>query len=119
MYHSKEDYTNKMTFLFSAARKNFYGPWRPDTLADETRVMEIEGYGFDDAPDWYEYLATGRRPSFDKWATQPHYLLIMYEAKAMTGQFRQYAPGITLVPFGGDPSIPYKWEVAQHLSAKG
>jgi hypothetical protein len=104
--------------LFSAARKNFYGHWTPATLADETRGMERAGHGFADAQAWYKYLASDSRPpSFDKWATQPHYLFIIYEANAMTGQFRQYAPEISRFPCGGDPSIPSKWEVAHHLAA--
>jgi len=118
LYTGKGDYHNKMVPLFSDARKAFHGPWRPNTLADETREMEIGGGGYDGADDWYEVLAERLGVSFDKWATQSYYLTIMYEAKAMSGQFRQYAPGISLVPFGGDPSVDYKWRVAQHLSAK-
>jgi hypothetical protein len=56
LYRKKEDYHHQMGPLFSAARKNFYGPWNPGTLADETRSLEIEGGLWDDAKDWYEYL---------------------------------------------------------------
>ncbi len=119
IYQGKGDYANKMTPMFSDARKSFYGPWRPNTLADETRQMELGGDGYGGALDWYERLANSLSVSFDKWASQPHYIMIMYEAKAMTGQFRQYAPDITLVPCGGDPSVDFKWRIAQHLAAIG
>ena len=33
----------------------------------------------------------------------------------MTEQFRHYTDRITLVPFGGHPSIPFKWDIAQRL----
>ena len=52
----------------------------------------LGGDGYDGPDDWYEALAEGLMVSFDKWATQPNYLTIMYEAKAMSAQFRQYAP---------------------------
>ena len=33
----------------------------------------------------------------------------------MIGQFGHYTREITLRPFGGDPSIPYKWHIAKQL----
>lgn len=33
----------------------------------------------------------------------------------MIGQFAHYTREITLRPFGGDPSIHYKWQIAQQL----
>jgi hypothetical protein len=33
----------------------------------------------------------------------------------MRGQFEYYTDHITLRPFGGDPSIPYKWVIAKEL----
>ena len=103
LYTKKGDYHSKMVPLFSDARKAFYRRWRPDTLADETREMEKGGYGYDGPETWYEALATGISASFDKWSTQPYYLIIMYEAKAMSGQFRQYAH--YFLPF--DQHFPY------------
>lgn len=38
LYAMKDDYGRFVT-LTSRARKNYYGDWRPDTLADETREM--------------------------------------------------------------------------------
>jgi hypothetical protein len=116
-YRDKDDY-GKLSELLAEARKRFYQGWRPDTLADESRQMIIRGTGYDDAQSWLEAIADGKAPCYlDMWTSQPYYIAILFEARAMTEQFRQYAPGITLVPFAGDPSIPYKWEVAQHLAA--
>ena len=39
--------------------------------------------------------------------------MIMYEAKAMTGQFEEYTKHIPLIPFGGVPSIPFKYDIAK------
>jgi len=117
LYRSKDDYMSKMKSLFSVARKNFYGDWSPSALADETRSPIIQGDGYADEQEWLQKLANGLFVDFDKWATQPVYMEVWFEARAMVEQFRQYAPGITLVPFGGDFTINPKWETARRLSA--
>jgi hypothetical protein len=117
LYRNKGDYTTKMKSLFAAARKAFYGPWRPWTLGDDSRASIVQGNGYVDAQDWFQQMADGLEVDFDKWASQPVYVEIWFEARAMVGQFRQYAPGITLVPFGGDFTINPKWETARRLSA--
>ena len=33
----------------------------------------------------------------------------------MASQFKHYTKNITLVPFGGMPSIPFKWEIAKGI----
>jgi hypothetical protein len=33
----------------------------------------------------------------------------------MAEQFSHHTSGINLYPFGGDASIPYKWDIAKHL----
>jgi hypothetical protein len=103
--------------LLIAARKNFYKDWRPDTLADETREIIIRGDGSPDGPAWVEKLAQyGVKCSLDRWANHPFYPIIAFEARAMTNQFLHYTEDITLVPFGGDPSLNLKWEVPQLIS---
>ena len=119
LYHTKDDYMSKMKSLFSAARKNFYGGWSPSALADETRSPILQGGGYADEQSWLEALANRLAVDFDKWATQPAYMEVWFEARAMAGQFRQYAPGITLVPFGGDFTINPKWETAERLATNG
>ena len=43
-------------------------------------------------------------------------MIVMFESAGMIDQFRYYCKGAVLVPFGGEPSIPYKYEVAHYIS---
>lgn len=114
IYPGKESYKGKLLPLLAKARKSFFRGWRPDTLADDTREAIIRGDGFFNEQQWLE--AVGRAEcSLDKWASQEAYVELWFEAKAMRGQFEYYTDHITLRPFGGDPSIPYKWAIAKGL----
>lgn len=117
LYSHKDDYKNKLSPMLSAARKSFYRGWRPDTLADVTREPIIQGSGDPSPREWLSALAEGVVCVLDRWVTQPCYLEVWFEARAMAGQFQFYLPGVTLRPFAGDPSIPFKWETAQYLLA--
>ncbi|MDA1035279.1 MAG: hypothetical protein O3B65_00175 [Chloroflexi bacterium] len=111
-YSSKGDYSNKFKNLLTTARKDFYEGWRPDSLADETREIVEGGHGHDSVSDWFSAVA--EMPcSLDHWASQSFYGLLAFEARAMSGQFAYYAPTFTRLPFGGDPSLDYKWRIAQ------
>jgi len=101
--------------LVSKARTNYWEGWRPDTLADDTRTAVIRGTGERTAGDWLEVVRTGARCHLDFWYTQSVYLELWFEAKAMRYQFEHYTKHITLRPFGGDASIPYKWEMVEAL----
>jgi hypothetical protein len=114
-YAKKSDYSDKFLKAVSQARKSFYKSWRPDTLADETRAAILRGRGFDCADAWLKAMAEQAVCSLDKWDGQPVYLEMWYEARAMSDQFRHYTKHITLRPMGGQPSIPYKWEIAKDL----
>lgn len=115
LYNDKKDY-EKMKNLFSTARKRFYKQWEPNTLADETREAIIR-HGQHETPlDWLSHLATNSYCWLDEWYSQDYYVEVLYEAKAMTDQFKTYVPRpLSLVPLGGDPSIPYKWAIAKRL----
>ncbi len=113
-YPDKDSYKSKFLPLLSKARKLFFNGWRPDSLADDTRAAVVRGDGFPDENEWLD--AIGRaRCRLDKWMYQDNYLEIWFEAKAMRGQFEHFTRHITLRPFGGDPSIPYKWKIAKEL----
>jgi hypothetical protein len=113
-YPDKDSYKSKFLPMLSKARKTFFKNWRPDTLADDTRSPVVRGEGFPDEKEWLE--AVGRaRCKLDKWRDQQNYVEIWFEAKAMRGQFEHFTKHITLRPFGGDPSIPYKWQIAKEL----
>jgi len=110
-YKEKNDYKNKMTPLFSKARKLFYNNWKPDILSDETRVPLIYGTGALKEED----IQLKPRVRWDRVQYQPYVVMILFEAKAMTPQFQHYTNEIPLYPFGGDPSIPYKWTISKHI----
>ena len=118
IYHAKEDY-KRLVRLTATARKRLYCGWRPNTLADATRhsryrsgtVLPNEVRA--SVIEYLSYLEISLAP----WPQQQNYCEIWYEAKAMTEQFEYYTSGVTLRPFGGDPSIPFKYQIAGELTA--
>jgi len=117
IYHSNADYQRFLS-LTSRARHNHFGDWRPDTLTDETREAIERGWGYATPTEWAKSVSIyGVTCHLDKWRGQAAYVEIWYEANAMTSQFTYHTRYITLVPFGGMPSIPYKWEAAKRLEA--
>lgn len=114
LYNGKDDYKTKWIPIESKARHARWGGWAPDTLADGSREALPWGDGFDTERDWIE--AVGRmKCNLDPWLSQPCYVELWYEARAMTDQFRFYTESITLRPMGGSPSIAYKYEAAKAL----
>lgn len=114
VYSGKADYDNKFLPLISKARKAFYKNWAPDTLADDTRTAIKRGGGWPDEASFL--LDVGRaKIQLDKWERQKNYVELWFEAKAMRAQFEHYTRHITLRPFGGDCSIPFKWQIASEL----
>ncbi len=139
IYTKKADYKNTFIGLTSRARHNGY--WNPDILADETReavIFEPEGT---DRPgvDIQQQIELARvlakeeieslRRSLENYQYTHDYRIdstyfydsitvVMFEARAMEQQFRRYADGLTLCPFGGQPSIPYKYEIAKYLESQ-
>ncbi|GEM_PF-714372 len=137
VYSAKTDYDN-FTSLTSRARHAFYGDWHPLILADETREMIISEHDGDEPGPDIEYLIElavreskeEREALFDEYQNyayscsyhvdpnhyQENIIIIMFEARAMIGQFKKYVPhGISLCPFGGQPSIPYKYTISQYI----
>ena len=107
-YSDKDAYRNTFKSLLARARKEFYGGWRPDTLADETRTAVVRGLGYADAMDWLRGDMLRRGCKLDRWQAQPRYVEVWFEARAMQEQFTYYTEYIPLRPFGGDPSLDYK-----------
>jgi len=117
IYSCKQDYKNKCIPTFSRARKRFWNGWNPTTLADDTREAIMRGDGFESGRSWLkDGIGFGLKCNLDYWLSQPYYVLVLFEAKAMIGQFEHYAPPfISLYPFGGDPSLAYKFKIAQDI----
>jgi hypothetical protein len=115
LYHAKEDY-NRLKYLLSKARKEFYGGWAPDTLADDTRAAIRLGVGHENAEDYLDALVrNGITVRLSSYYRQENYVVVAYEARGMTQQFRTYAPRIDLWPYGGDTSIRHKWNLAKAI----
>ena len=118
-YQGKDDYHGKFLPLTAKARKAFYEDWRPDTLADDTRQVIPGGHGFSNTGDWLQAVMEQERYTHTKWENQDYYVECWFEAKAMVGQFEFYTDEIPLMAFGGDCSIPAKWETAKRLERYG
>lgn len=111
----KSDYKRLLAYL-SKARKEFYGYWRPWTLADDTRAARLRGLGFVSPQAWLEAVRDRLHCDLDRWWDQPSYVECWFEAAAMMAQFEHYAPDIVpLLAFHGDISIPEKWKAAERL----
>ena len=111
-------YQRKFKPIMSRARHEYYNGWKPDTLTDDTRDMLNEyGKWWDTVDGWLCYQKY-TRPRLNAEHYQDNIVYVMFEAKAMTSQFKHHLDKyrVCLVPFGGDPSIPYKWKVAKALS---
>jgi hypothetical protein len=135
-YNKKAHYGN-FVLLTSRARKNWYQGWTPETLADDTRTMEIfSSSGEKPTPSMDELIEQEIERAEDEieyhkdqaqnyrhecfYEIDPNYYqdficLILFEARAMMEQFKTYTYGLTLCPFGGQPSIPYKWRIAKYI----
>lgn len=114
-YNKKSDYKCRFLSLLTRARKAFWEGWKPDTLVDDTREATYGGFGYSDAGSWLQGKIYSLGCTLDKWEGQPNYVEIWFEAAAMCAQFEYYTEHVTLRPFQGDPSLPFKWEIAKHL----
>ncbi len=109
-YHEKGDY-DKFKDLASTARKRYLRGWSPNTIIDDTRGITWCGYGAISKEEWLKELSC----SLDRYQTKHRFLMIWFEARAMEKQFRYYTKDIPLAAFGGDASIPFKWDIAMAI----
>ena len=111
IYKTKDDYETTFKGLISRARHSGRRDWKPDTIADDTREIDWRGWGYLTEKGWLGSLDC----DLDKIQNQDYFVMICFEARAMANQFRYYTKNIPLVPFGGDVSIPLKYEVAKTI----
>ena len=120
-YSKKNDYKGKFLPAVSRARHEYYQGWRPDTLADDTRDGILRGGGFRNSSDWFKRVIERLDCPLNKWVNdyveQEYFVELWFEARAMAAQFKYYSSYINLRPMGGQPSIPFKYEIAQYLGA--
>ena len=115
---TKADY-KRVISLLSKARKRFWKGWRPDILADDTRDVSGRGLGYQTVDDWLYAIGKYQVRSYvDRWQAQNTYVMVCFEAAAMSAQFDFYLPRwVPRVAFKGDVSIPAKWKIAETLSS--
>jgi len=105
--------------MCSRYRKQFAAGWDPTTLADDTRERIRRHWGAMDLKhclaDLVEDTVESIDFAIDHFFHQKYYVEVWFEAKAMAGQFEYFTKGVDLLPFGGDPSIPFKWSIAKQL----
>jgi hypothetical protein len=99
------------------ARKGYYKDWRPDTLADESRSPIVRTGLYDTPTAWFKKLKEqGLHMFCDAQAGAEQRVFVAFEAAAMASQFGQHTQHVDLYPFGGFPSITYKWELAEAIA---
>lgn len=116
--YQKKDY-NRFKSAIAKARKRYIRGWHPAILADETRSIYNPGRSSTSSiEDWVSSVQQGIRCNLDKHMYQQNRVHVWFEAKAMAEQFKKYtAPYfVPLAPFGGDPSIPFKKELADLIT---
>jgi len=117
-YSGKNDYKNKYIKLLSRARHAYYQGWRPDTLVDESRNESRHKEGYTCVEEWAKAVTTGKWScDLDHFHEQTNYTMVTFEAVAMARQFEHYTQGVDLWPFGGMPSIEYKYRIAKRIES--
>lgn len=117
LYKSKADYTNFVK-LVSKWRHEQTGGWYPDTLADETRESILQGV---EEMTHVRYIPEDIIRNLNIWTRDSHfkyqheYVEIWFEARAMLGQFKEYAKNLVLCPFVGYAGIDFKHRIAKRL----
>jgi hypothetical protein len=103
----------KVKGLLSDAR--YLGLLERDALADDTREPTMPRT-FASTETWLRAVGNVEC-RLDPWHEHETRVLFLYEAEAMSAQFEYHAGPyrVELWPFRGDPSIPYKWSLAQRV----
>lgn len=113
----KSAYDAYKNVIAKARHSGYIGP---DAIADEGRAcIHLSGV-WDTVAAWLDNFIARLNKGIsivDLMLANSPYVIVAYEARAMTAQFEMYARpyGVTLYPFGGDPSIPYKYELAKFI----
>ena len=104
----------KVVGLLSNARH--LGLMARDAMADDTREV-TSPYTHASVGAWHATLAK-HACRLDPWEGAPVRPVVVFEAEAMLAQFEYWTERyrVELWPFRGDPSIPYKNQLAERLS---
>ena len=116
-FAAKGDYKSRLVPV--ASRWRHTGRWPANILTDDTRESAgSAGSGRATAGTIVETFFDAARYHLHRshFYDQERYIEIWFEAQGMQRQFRYFTDDMVLVPFKGDPSIPYKYEVAGDLA---
>lgn len=112
-----KEFYKKFKDFTAKARKQYWGGWDPDTLADDTRAASNHyGNEYQSIKQFFEYQKYSR-PKLDWLKYQDNIVFVCFEAKAMKSQFDYHLNDyrVNMWPFGGDASIPFKRSLAAAL----
>jgi hypothetical protein len=102
----------RLTEVTTKARYAKIRGWNEWTLTDSTRRPQKQDSSHDTVEDFLGELVESVEIDLNRHrgASRP---IILYEANAMTSQFQHYTKNYhcDLFPFGGQPSIQYKWRI--------
>jgi hypothetical protein len=104
-------------FVGTIAKARHSGLIHPYAIADEGRDQIATSGKWNSVDAFRDWLVKEWRNGYrasDLMGYHNPYVIVAFEAKAMASQFVEYATPyhVRLWPFGGDPSIPYKYELA-------
>jgi hypothetical protein len=110
-----EDFSSLMSRLRHSSGE-FQDRW-PIELADDRRDPIHRSSFFASASEWLEACRERLNCSLDKMIGQEQYVMVAFEAEAMQSQFKYFTEpyGVSLWPFSGAASIPYKQRIASHI----
>ena len=96
---------------------DFQERW-PIELADDRRDPIHRTSGIESVSDWLEIARESLTCNVEKMTTQENYVMVAFEAEAMLSQFRHYTEPyqVSLWPFSGAASIPYKKRLANRIA---
>jgi len=86
-------------------------------LADDRRDPIHRSSWFNSPDEWLKTASEKLVCNTEKMVGQNFYVMVAFEAEAMQSQFKYFteAYGVSLWPFSGAASIPYKKALAEHI----
>lgn len=110
-----QDFTSLMSRLRHSPIE-FQEKW-PIELADDRRDPIHRTQGFETPDEWLEWQRENIKCNIDKMVDQDFYIMVAFEAEAMQSQFIKKTENyeVSLWPFSGAASIPYKKRLAHHI----
>lgn len=110
-----EDFTSLASRLRHSG-EDFNSRWAFE-LADDRRDPIVRTTYFRNTAEWLAAAIEQLSCNIDKMTSQNNYVVVAFEAEAMQSQFKYYTEsyGVSLWPFSGAASIPYKKRLAREI----